>query len=385
MRARRQAGRPGKAGQAKAGEIASLPQKKQRFKGDVGVISVALQGETDTERLRAPFPWFGGKFRAADLIWPRFGDVHNYVEPFAGSLAVLLQRPHEPRVETVNDIDCYLANFWRALQHDPDGVADWADGPVNEADLHARHSWLVTQAEFRERVKCDPEYYDVKIAGWWVWGVCLWIGSGWCQQANAEKIPNLTSGFGGGTGVHQRRQLPDLSGDAGAAGRGVHAKTMGRRLPHVSDTASGIHAYLSLLASRLRRVRVVCGDWRRVCTPAVTTGIGLTAVLLDPPYGDGVSEGLYAMGGLDVADAVRDWAVYRGDDPNMRIALCGYDGEHEMPSSWECVAWKAHGGYGSQRKDGENENRHRERIWFSPHCLKAELPLFAGADSAAGA
>jgi site-specific DNA-adenine methylase len=40
--------------------------------------------------MMAPFPWFGGKSRAAKLIWSRLGDVPNYVEPFAGSLAVLL-------------------------------------------------------------------------------------------------------------------------------------------------------------------------------------------------------------------------------------------------------------------------------------------------------
>ncbi|KKM69533.1 hypothetical protein LCGC14_1449830, partial [marine sediment metagenome] len=43
--------------------------------------------------LKAPFPWFGGKRRVADKVWERFGDVPNYVEPFAGSLAVLLERP----------------------------------------------------------------------------------------------------------------------------------------------------------------------------------------------------------------------------------------------------------------------------------------------------
>lgn len=51
--------------------------------------------------LKAPFPWFGGKSRAAHLIWPRFGNVPNYVEPFAGSLAVLLNRPHAP----ANDVE----------------------------------------------------------------------------------------------------------------------------------------------------------------------------------------------------------------------------------------------------------------------------------------
>lgn len=42
---------------------------------------------------KAPFPWFGGKTRASGLVWQRFGAVANYVEPFAGSLAVLLGRP----------------------------------------------------------------------------------------------------------------------------------------------------------------------------------------------------------------------------------------------------------------------------------------------------
>ena len=80
--------------------------------------------------LRAPFPWFGGKSRVAPLVWTRFGDLPNYVEPFAGSLAVLLGRPTPPLVETVNDLDCYLANFWRALTADPDKVARYADSQI---------------------------------------------------------------------------------------------------------------------------------------------------------------------------------------------------------------------------------------------------------------
>lgn len=95
--------------------------------------------------LRAPFPWFGGKSRAASIIWERFGDPANYIEPFAGSLAVLLARPTRPRIETVNDLDCNVANFWRAVKADPEAVAKFADWPVNEADLHARHRWLVAQ------------------------------------------------------------------------------------------------------------------------------------------------------------------------------------------------------------------------------------------------
>jgi len=28
--------------------------------------------------VKAPFPWFGGKSRVADLVWDRFGNVPNY-------------------------------------------------------------------------------------------------------------------------------------------------------------------------------------------------------------------------------------------------------------------------------------------------------------------
>jgi hypothetical protein len=135
-------------------------------------------------REKAPFPWFGGKSRAAHLVWRGFGDVPNFVEPFAGSLAVLLGRPTAPRIETVNDLDCYLANFWRAVKFAPDQVAEHADWPVNEADLHARHRWLVAQDEFRRRMKREPKFFDAQVAGWWVWGLCQWIGGGWCANSN---------------------------------------------------------------------------------------------------------------------------------------------------------------------------------------------------------
>mgnify|MGYP007005601656 CR=1 FL=1 len=99
--------------------------------------------------------------------------------------------------------------------------------------------------------------------------------------------------------------------------------------------------------------------------PSVRANEGITAIFLDPPYED---SGLYAMQSGGVAAKVKAWAIANGDDSTLRIALCGYEGEHDMPSSWHCVPWKARGGYGSQRTEGENVNRHRERLWMSPHC-----------------
>jgi len=119
---------------------------------------------------------------------------------------------------------------------------------------------------------------------------------------------------------------------------------------------------------------VTCGDWSRVCGNTPTTLLGLTGVFLDPPYF--VNRKMeYNEDAPGLSSEVREWALARGDDPKFRIALCGYEGEHDMPESWECVPWKAHGGYGWLGVGEGQQNRHRERIWFSPHCLKPDMQL----------
>ena len=120
-------------------------------------------------------------------------------------------------------------------------------------------------------------------------------------------------------------------------------------------------------------MRVCSGDWKRVCGPCVTTKHGLTAVFLDPLYAEAKRDNtLYREESGTVAHAVREWAIANGDHPKMRIALCGYEGEHQMPRGWTELAWKAAGGYASQRKARDATNSSRELIWFSPHCLDAE-------------
>lgn len=319
--------------------------------------------------VRAPFPWFGGKSRAAPLIWRALGDVPNYVEPFAGSLATLLARPGGAgKVETANDKDGLIANFWRATRSTPDEVARWADWPVNEADLHARHLWLVAQAPtLLERLIVDPEYSDPKIAGWWVWGICTWIGNGWCSADERLAL---------------HRCLPKV----GTPGHGIHAPSRKKPLTHRNKGIhrSGAPALVELfgvLAERLRGVRICCGDWMRVLgrsTLGIDTAHGMTpcGVLLDPPYAhDERDKRLYREDDPDLSAATRTWALENGDNPALRIALCGWDTEHGpvMPSTWTCVAWKGNSSAWSSAK---------KRIWFSPHCLsvgaQGELALGAG-------
>jgi hypothetical protein len=343
--------------------------------------------------LKAPFPHFGGKSSVAPLVWERFGDVSNYVEPFFGSGAVLLGRPQPfDGTETVNDVDGLISNFWRAVRSDPDAVAHHADWPIVESDLHARHMWLVGRRDsLQARLEGDPDYFDAKTAGWWVWGACAWIGSGWCSGKGPWNVVAAEDGSRqlvhlGDAGQGINRQRVHL-GDAGQGinrkrvqllrSNGIHSGfsgTCAEWSEHLRDT-------MRALADRLRRVRVCCGDWSRVCGPTPTTKLGLTAVFLDPPYADtaGRDGDLYRMDCLKVAHAAREWAVMHGDDPMMRICLAGYEGEHAMPDIWECVAWKARGGYSSQRKARDATNPARERLWFSPSCLRDDpMPLLSG-------
>jgi hypothetical protein len=351
--------------------------------------------------LRAPFPYFGAKSRIAPLVWSRFGEVQNFAEPFFGSGAVLLGRPGGPDfgVETVNDYDGLLANFWRATQRDPAQVARWADWPVSEPDLHARHAWLLgRKPDLTARLCGDPDFYDAKAAGWWVWGICQWIGGGWCSGNGPWHSVDgvlVKQGEGGA-----KRQLPHL-GDAGmginrqlphlGAGRGIH-----RQRPHLGDAGMGqcelwsehLQSMMRELADRLRRVRVCCGDWTRVCGPTPTKHCGTpAAIFLDPPYSHAERDSHCYAEDHDVAQDVLAWCVANGDDPDLRIALCGYEDEHDALEAlgWDCVPWKAHGGYGSQGHARGRDNATRERVWFSPHCLTTarplQLDLFGGDDA----
>ena len=312
-------------------------------------------------QLKAPFPWFGGKSKIAPLVWEHFGDVKHYIEPFFGTGAVLLGRPqeHKHSLSTVNDKDGFVANFWRAIKHDPDEVARYADWPVNEVDFHARHVHLVNlRAPLEALLRGDPHYYDSKVAGWWVWGVCLQIGGEFCSGKGAWT--SVDGVFCKSENGVCSKESPHL----GNAGRGVHKSML-----HLGNAGQGIALWFDALSQRLRRTRVLSGDWMRVVKSRTVRHPGgrdkygsITGIFLDPPYLTD-SSGLYS-GGDDAS--VTDWCLEHGADPRLRIALCGYEGEYDLPG-WDIVAWKANGGYSNRNK--ANINASKERVWFSPHCL----------------
>lgn len=283
---------------------------------------------------KAPFPWFGGKSKAAPVVWAALGDVDHYVEPFAGALGVLLNRPHPANrtyySETVNDVDGFVVNAWRAIQWSPEATAEAASWPVSEADKQARQiaclKWRTDKVA--DLLAGSATWHDPLIAGWWLYGVCCQIGafSGdgpWTADPVTGRIvnmrprrrtvdvpdPDLLDEPGvrrnrphlgnNGQGVNRpqlrepgvSRNLPHLVGD----GQGVNRPQLrepgvSRDRPHLNSDGQGVNTaavreagvldadefhpitmpellrWFAWLSARLRHVRIVNGDWSRVVT-----------------------------------------------------------------------------------------------------------------------
>jgi DNA adenine methylase len=321
-----------------------------------------------SDQLRAPFPAFGGKRDIAAAVWERLGSPKQYIEPFCFSAAVLLSAPAPASLEVIGDLNGFVANFWRAVVNQSQEVARWADYPVSHVDLGARHPWLLEQRDRIAAEMQDPNWPgDAKVAGWWLWGQCSWIGSGWCEwqrkdsarQRRREGHPGertdseVTSA---GMGIQASGQIPHVSD----AGRGIQASG---QIPHVGNadpifwTSGGLTAsvWLAKLAARLERVRVVHGEWSRCLNNHY--GGDETAVFLDPPYLN--YEELYRV--APVAKEVEAWCR---ENAGLRLALCGHRGDYDLPG-WDVLEWER-----KRLTYSGDGTKATEAIWFSPACIK---------------
>jgi hypothetical protein len=352
---------------------------------------------------KTPWPWFGGKSDAAPQVWAALGDVAHYVEPFAGSLAVLLRRPHVANrtyySETVNDADGLLVNAWRSLQLSPDATAEAASWPVSEADLHARHLALLRWRSERqlEHLMGDPLWHDPVMAGWWMWGQSCWIGSGWCSGdgpwtvGDDGRIEKRSARANGSAGVG--RQIPHLGDNGQGANRPqLREEGVAYATEYHPMTMPELRRWFAFLSARLRHVRIMNGDWSRACTNGalktlpVRQGDGVAGVFLDPPYADTAERmgSIYTHDDLQVAHAAREWAIKAGTDPKLRIVFAGFDGEHGAvftDAGWREIEWYKSGflkgGMGNVGGTG-NTQMTRDRLWLSPHCQAPEADRLQG-------
>lgn len=304
-------------------------------------------GERESKVLKAPFPWFGGKGKVASEIWRRFGDVELYLEAFGGSCGVLLNRPgrHKRKSEIINDINGFIINAYRAIEYDAAGVWRHCDYPISQIDMYARHAVLQSRYDkLVNQLASDPYYYDIEIAGWWIWGASASIGNNWHRRNLPKAKPQITNNAG------------------------VHA-------------LNGGYALLERLQVRLRHVQFLCTDWESVVADSVITGSNkfrTVGILVDPPYiSDDREKDIYGEFDDDsVAEKSYRWCIETaGRLPQVRIAYCTYEGHFPCPEGWSTYRWRTQGGMGNMSKRENNQgriNKARELVYFSPGCLEGE-------------
>jgi len=89
----------------------------ERLLGEIGIAP------PQPKRHRLAFGWYGGKFSHLDWLLPLLPECHHYCEPFGGSAAVLLNREPSP-IETYNDLDGEVVNFFRVLRDQRDRLIE---------------------------------------------------------------------------------------------------------------------------------------------------------------------------------------------------------------------------------------------------------------------
>lgn len=76
----------------------------------------------------------GGKKQLAAWLVTKFPDTYAYVEPFGGSMKVLLTKTRRHKVEIVNDIDPDMIHYFYWARHAPEDLCDYINSlPCHEA------------------------------------------------------------------------------------------------------------------------------------------------------------------------------------------------------------------------------------------------------------
>ena len=309
-----------------------------------------------TAALKAPFPYPGGKSQIAPKVWELLGDPDHYIEPFAGSLAVLLARPHyRPGVrlhETVGDYSARIAHIWRAIKLRPAEVAEACIWPAHEIDYHARHAAILRDLPtLKARLLEDPDWCDPRIAGWEVWGLSMQISQDWMKETR----------LGGRWQCTKSARVSNLD-----------------------------PAEILALGDRLRHVSTLYGDWRRcVSSKGALRGPLMgdvsehsIGVFMDPPYTPALNRGaatIYHADEASIAADVRAWCAEWGTRPWLRIVLAGHAGEHDdlLAHGWRRVDWTAGGMAGGGKVGAGQQKERQEALWASPACLTNDTPLLS--------
>ncbi len=226
-----------------------------------------MSKETNTSHtgVKPCFPYPGGKTRLLKDILPLIPAHKQYVEPFAGGLAVLLAKPR-CAVEVVNDLNKELVNFYRYVRFHPEAL-------MRELERH-----LCSRADFETMLE-TPGFTDLQRAvRWYLLKVCSFGG--------------MSEHFGRGKGSY-----------------------------HGFDRVRHLKA-IEAVHERLNRVVIENRDWEEVVT---FFDDAETFIFFDPPYVE-ASKTAYAPFNEFEMQRVRDrldrlqgtWLLTCDDSPTCR-------------------------------------------------------------------
>jgi DNA adenine methylase len=117
------------AGKSDNQQVAGGVVAREATKEAPGINNRRLMGRARDRRSKMiAFGYYGGKFSHLDFLLPLLPTTFDhFCEPFGGSAAVLINRPPAP-VETYNDLDSEVANFFECLR-------DYADEVIRAISL----------------------------------------------------------------------------------------------------------------------------------------------------------------------------------------------------------------------------------------------------------
>ncbi len=99
------------------------PSSDIQLTSRLGFIVIVWDTNEENMKKQIAFGWYGGKYSHLDWLLPLLPKAKHYCEPFGGSAAVLLNR--DPSlIETYNDVDGEVANFFRVLRDHKDELIE---------------------------------------------------------------------------------------------------------------------------------------------------------------------------------------------------------------------------------------------------------------------
>ena len=214
-----------------------------------------------------------------------------------------------------------------------------------------------------ENIIKDDEYYNVKLAAYWLYYKSCEIGCVELDKINVDRIYESVSSNGIAVA---RNQL--------ISNTGIHS-TYNKKIYITKYKLDRLIQWFTDIETILQNVKIVCADWKRLFNDNThwqdDSGRKPIGIFFDPPY-SADRRSVYRLDSYSVAKEVNEFCLKNANKKTYRIVIAGYEGEHNNLEShgYTKYKWQAHGGYSNL---GDNQNKYKERLWASKACNNIDI------------